>query len=71
MNLVILIILLGAVTIFSTLTIFENSEAQSSVPSNQLLSDSKVFIIVQTIVENSDGDLETYLTSDKFTKLNK
>ena len=71
MNLVILIILLGAVTIFLTLTIFENSEAQSSVPSNQLLSDSKVFIIVQTIVENSDGDLVTYLTSDKFTNLNK
>jgi len=70
MNLVILIILLGAVTIFLTLTIFENSEAQSSVPSNQLLSDSKVFIIVQTIVENSDGDLVTYLTSDKFTNLN-
>jgi len=47
----------------------EYSEAQSSIPSNDLLSDTEIFVFVQTIVKNSDGELVTYLTSDKFTNL--
>ncbi len=47
----------------------EHSEAQSQIPSNELLSDTEIFVFVQTIVKNSDGQLITYLTSDKFTDL--
>ncbi len=47
----------------------EHSEAQSQIPSNQLLSETEIFVFVQTIVKNSDGQLITYLTSDKFTDL--
>ena len=31
----------------------------------------KVFIFVQTIVENSEGQLVTYLASDKFTDIDQ
>ena len=67
MNLHFLLLLLGATSIFSIFSMMAYSETQSSNPSSQLLSDSKVFIFVQTMVENSDGQLVTYLTSDKFT----
>jgi len=70
MKILFFLILIGAIIIFSISTMMEHSEAQSSIPSNQLLSDSEVFIFVQTIVEDSDGHLVTYLASDKFTDLN-
>lgn len=70
MNFQLLIFLVGAIAIFSTLALIGSSEAQSSIPSNQLLSDSEVFIFVQVIAENSEGTLVSYLTSDKFTNLN-
>ncbi len=70
MNFQLLIFLVGVITIFSTLVLTGSSEAQSSLPSNQLLSDSEVFMIVQVITENSEGTLVSYLTSDKFTNLN-
>lgn len=70
MNLRFLLVLLFGITItFSIFSFTAYSETQSLTPSIQLLSDSKVFIFVQTIVENSDGSLVTYLTSDKFTDL--
>lgn len=70
MNFQLLIFLVGAIAIFSTFALIGTSKAQSSIPSNQLLSDSEVFIIVQVITENSEGTLVSYLTSDKFTNLN-
>ena len=53
--------------IFSLTT---NSYAQFSDPENNIFSKNKVFIFVQTIVENSDDQIVTYLTSDKFSDLN-
>jgi len=43
------------------------SYAQSSSLQNQFLSEDKIVIFVQTFVYNSQGDLVTYLVSDKFT----
>ena len=54
-----------SVTIFS---LTSNSYGQSST-ANNLLSKNKVFIFVQTFLENSDGKIITYLTSDKFTDI--
>ena len=53
--------------IFSLTT---NSYGQFSDPENNIFSKNKVFIFVQTIVENSDDQIVTYLTSDKFSDLN-
>ena len=58
---------LATVSIF-TYTSF--SYAQSSMLKDQFLSDYKMFIFVQTFVYNSEGQLVTYLASDKFTDLN-
>jgi len=55
-----------SVTIFSLTT---NSYGQFSDPENNIFSKNQVFIFVQTIVENSDDQLVTYLTSDKFSDL--
>ncbi len=57
--------------IFSTLALIGHSDAQSSIPSNDFLSDTEIFVFVQTIVKNSDGQLVTYLTSDKFSNLDQ
>jgi len=45
------------------------SYAQSSMLKDQFLSDYNMFIFVQTFVYNSEGQLVTYLASDKFTDL--
>jgi len=55
------IILIASITSYSY--------AQSSV-NPEFLPEFDTFIFVQTILENSDGKLVTYLTSDKFTDLN-
>ncbi len=47
------------------------SYAQSSPAKTDLVSESETFVFVQTLLENSDGKVVTYLTSDKFTDLNK
>jgi len=57
----IVIILIGSFTSYS--------HAQSSFPPTELLSGLYTFIFVQTLLENSDGQVVTYLTSDKFTDL--
>jgi len=61
-----LIFLVGIAGIFS---ITAYSQTPTSIPSTNILSDSDVFVFVQTVVENPDGQLVTYLTSDKFTDL--
>ena len=67
MNLLFLLIfLVGLAGVFS---ITAYSQTPTSIPSSNILSDSGVFVFVQTVVENSDGQLVTYLTSDKFTDL--
>ena len=52
------------------LSFIEYSYAQSQ-SSQILLPDYGVFIFVQTIVENSEGQLVTYLASDKFTDIDQ
>jgi len=47
------------------------SYAQSPPTQTDLVSKSETFVFVQTLLENSDGNVVTYLTSDKFTDLNK
>lgn len=46
------------------------SYAQSDSPKSSFSPEQEIFIFVQTIVENSNGHLVTYLTSEKFTDLN-
>jgi uncharacterized membrane protein len=47
------------------------SFAQSSANLPEFFSERDTFVFVQTLLENSDGQVVTYLTSDKFTDLNK
>ena len=47
-----------------------NSSAQSIPKTNQFTTEFETFIFVQTILEDSNGQVITYLTSDKFTDLN-
>ncbi len=47
------------------------SFAQSSANLPEFFSERDTFVFVQTLLENSDGKVVTYLTSDKFTDLNK
>jgi len=47
------------------------SYAQSAPAKTDLVSESETFVFVQTLLENADGQVVTYLTSDKFTDLNK
>ncbi len=58
----IVIILIGSFTSYS--------HAQSSFSPSDRLFGLYTFIFVQTLLENSDGQVVTYLTSDKFTDLN-
>jgi len=46
-----------------------NSYSQSIDSETSLLSEKRTFIFVQTFLENSDGKIITYLTSDKFTDI--
>jgi hypothetical protein len=45
------------------------SYAQSPSVESDLVSGSETFVFVQTLLENSNGQVVTYLTSDKFTDL--
>ncbi len=47
------------------------SYAQSAPAQTEIVSEFETFVFVQTLLENSDGKVVTYLTSDKFTDLNK
>ncbi len=46
------------------------SFAQSSANLPEFFSERDTFVFVQTLLENSNGQVITYLTSDKFTDLN-
>ncbi len=61
--------LVMGVIFFASLTSL--SFAQSSPAQTDLVSEFETFVFVQTLLENSDGNVVTYLTSDKFTDLNK
>ena len=58
-----------SVTIVSIFSYTGLSYAQSSSSENLFLPTQGVFIFVQTFLYNSDGQLVTYLASDKFTDL--
>jgi len=47
-----------------------NSYGQSKESESSLFSEGKTFVFVQTFVQNSEGKIVTYLTSDKFTDIN-
>ena len=70
-NHLILFFIMGFISVISFFNISEFSYAQSSSMSNQLLSDQSVFIFVQTLVYNSEGQLITFLVSDKFTNVDE
>ncbi len=55
--------------IFTIFSLTNNSYGQSIEDETNFLSKTKTFIFVQTFVENSDDQLVTYLTSDKFSDL--
>ena len=55
--------------IFTIISLTNNSYSQSE-DENNFLSKTETFIFVQTFVENSNGELVTYLTSDKLSDLN-
>jgi len=61
---------LAVVTVIILVTSYTSySHAQSSFPPAELFSGLYTFIFVQTLLENSNGQVVTYLTSDKFTDL--
>jgi len=64
--------LLGIITTIALVSIFSfvgYSHAQSSMLETRSLSEYGIFIYVQTLIRNSDGQLVTYLGSSSFTNL--
>ena len=69
-NLVFLLIFFSIGTLM-ILSLPNHSFAQSSPSQIQFLSENNTFIFVQTFVHNSNGQLVTYLGSDKFSSINR
>ena len=65
-NILFAMIATAAVFSFSFMSYSYAQSESSKIPIPQY----GVFIFVQTIVENSEGQIVTYLTSDKFTDVN-
>lgn len=65
-----LVLLVAPLLVGIVFSLTNNSYGQSE-DENNFLSKTETFIFVQTIVENSNGELVTYLTSDKLSDLNK
>jgi len=64
--------LLGIIATIALVSIFSfvgYSHAQSSMFETRSLSDYGIFIYVQTLIRNSDGQLVAYLGSSSFTNL--
>ena len=61
-------LVMGIIFIVS-LTSLSFAQSPSNLP--EIFSERDTFVFVQTLLENSDGQVVTYLTSDKFTDLNK
>ena len=64
-----LVLLVASFLIGIIFSLSNSSYGQSTQDEKNFLSKTETFIFVQTLVENSDGQLVTYLTSDKFTDL--
>jgi len=62
-----LIFIAVTLLIFAFYSLTINSYGQSK--DSSILSEKSTFIFVQTFVQNSDGKIVTYLTSDKFTDI--
>ena len=63
-----LIAIFSIIGSLATLSLTSDSFAQDS-SNESILSEKDVFIFVQTFVHNSQGQLVTYLASDKFTSI--
>jgi len=66
-NILFAIIAMAAVFSFSIIGYSYAQSQSSKIP----IPEYGVFIFVQTIVQNSEGQLVTYLTSDKFTDIDQ
>jgi len=69
-----LIFLMVGITFISLVLLvsfYELSYAQPDSSESEFFSDLGTFIFVQTLLENPNGQLVTYLTSDKFTDIDK
>ena len=65
-NILIVIVVIVAVFSFSFIGYSYAQSQSSKIP----IPEYGVFIFVQTIVQNSEGQIVTYLASDKFTDVN-
>ncbi len=61
--------LVMGIIFIASLTSLSFAQSSSNLP--EFFSERDTFVFVQTLLENSDGQVVTYLTSDKFTDLNK
>jgi len=61
--------LVMGIIFIASLTSLSFAQSSSNLP--EFFSERDTFVFVQTLLENSDGKVVTYLTSDKFTDLNK
>jgi len=62
-------VLVMGIIFIASLTSLSFAQSPANLP--EFFSESDTFVFVQTLLENSDGQVVTYLTSDKFTDLNK
>ena len=62
-------LVMGSIIMISTISSMEFSFAKSEPVRGLLPSDYGLFVFVQTYVQNPNGELVTYLASDKFTFL--
>jgi len=63
-------LLFGSIIVIFPFLFFEYSFGQGTSLPNVFIGNTEMIIVVQTFVENSEGQLVTYLASDKFTDLN-
>jgi len=61
--------IIGSIALTSVFSYVDYSYAQSSMFETRSLSDYGIFIYVQTLIRNSDGQLVAYLGSSSFTNL--
>ena len=64
------LLILFSIGTLAILSLPSNSFAQTNPEEKTLVSEHRTFIFVQTFVRNSEGQLVTYLASDKFSTIN-
>jgi len=64
-----LLVIIGIAAFVFMFSLAEFSFAQPQTFKSQSLSDYEIFIYVQTLIRNSEGQLVTYLGSSSFTNL--